>query len=713
MSKRKPVNRPGLKKSVPQPDSEGTMIFMRSHAAISWCRVLGAFFCAVGATVIVGVAPSSPVAAAGETWIDTLNSYRYAAGVQTVTADDSLNAGALNHSCYMQRNNIITHNENPALPGYTPNGAQAGRNGVLDVANIQDGAATPRQSIERLLSAPLHAMTMLSPYTSKVGYGACSEPSEIFAESYTLDVTSSTDYTVATPTTPIRFPAAGSTIAMNHYEGETPELVRVCNDTFRARSGTQMGIPAWVIMPQPVTGAVNVTWTQPDGTPMPTCVVTQTNAHDEAKSAIGNTGIVIFALYNQAPGNHTINVTAGTQATTWTYTTQPGAPLGAWTPRSHSGTVATTSMWAGGTTGPVGAASGYTPITPFRFADSRSNQRVTRLAAQTPVRLQISGQADLGADITAVSANFTAVGATQPGFLTVYDCSASVPEVSTLNYMAGGAVGNQAVTPLDPTGGLCLYAHTNTDIIVDINGTFAAGGTQLFNPVAPSRILDTRRSIKITPNAPLRISATQPGTGVPATAAAVALSVVATAPDTAGFLRITPCNTGSGVSNLNFDAGQTIANSVIVNTATGGDICIETHTPTHVIVDINGYFAAAGYRYQALRPTRVFDTRRAMWAGDPRFADGAWSVWKLAATGGIPANAKAVSVNLTSVSSPQAGYLTAWDCSTRQETSTVNYDPSRGATGNGAMLKLSDTGELCVFAHRATHVLLDINGVWI
>ena len=58
-------------------------------------------------------------------------------------------------------------------------------------------------------------------------------------------------------------------------------------------------------------------------------------------------------------------------------------------------------------------------------------------------------------------------------------------------------------------------------------------------------------------------------------------------------------------------------------------------------------------------------------------------------------------------------FLTAYPCGTRPNTSNVNIAPSQIATSNGAMVKLSSGGDLCIYSIRDVHVVVDINGVWL
>jgi hypothetical protein len=48
------------------------------------------------------------------------------------------------------------------------------------------------------------------------------------------------------------------------------------------------------------------------------------------------------------------------------------------------------------------------------------------------------------------------------------------------------------------------------------------------------------------------------------------------------------------VSNLNFSAGQVVANSVVAKASTGGKVCIFTTSATQLVVDRNGVFDQGG-----------------------------------------------------------------------------------------------------------------------
>jgi predicted AlkP superfamily phosphohydrolase/phosphomutase len=62
--------------------------------------------------------------------------------------------------------------------------------------------------------------------------------------------------------------------------------------------------------------------------------------------------------------------------------------------------------------------------------------------------------------------------------------------VSSVNFTTDQPVANAVIAPVSPDGHVCFFANVPTNLIVDVNGWFAAGAG--FNPVAPARVLDTR-----------------------------------------------------------------------------------------------------------------------------------------------------------------------------------------------------------------------------
>jgi extracellular elastinolytic metalloproteinase len=361
----------------------------------------------------------------------------------------------------------------------------------------------------------------------------------------------------------------------------------------------------------------------------------------------------------------------------------------------------------------------FQPITPFRFADSRSNLALGRLPANQQVRVPVAGRSGLPADITAISANFTGVGAPGAGYLTASNCAEADPSFSTLNYEADDGVPNQAIIPLSG-GELCLFSSQPTDIIIDVNGYVSPSATQIFVPVAPKRLFDSRATGQpLRPGQVLRVATEGSGSPAPSEAVAVAVNLTGVLPDQTGWIRAFPCDVAEpDVSSLNPRVGRARANSAIVPTAADGTICLTSNVTSHVIVDITGWFGdASGQRFVPISPIRLADTRQSHpelngGAGPVMVAPGRELRVQVAGTRGIAADVKAATLNLVAVGASDPGFVVAVPCGQPSDVSNLNFTGNVGAVANGANVKLDGSGAICVTTSVATHVLVDVTGVW-
>jgi len=285
--------------------------------------------------------------------------------------------------------------------------------------------------------------------------------------------------------------------------------------------------------------------------------------------------------------------------------------------------------------GPADASgSGFTAITPKRLIDSREGIGVPlgRVRPEAPVTLQVVGAGVRGIDGTemaipanavAAAINVTAVTPAGSGYVTVWPCGVSRPVVSTLNFNAGDIRANGAIAPLGAGGTLCFYAHASTDLVVDVVGWFTAGATQAssgFASAVPERWVDTREGLgsptPIRPSQPLQIQVTgrQMNVGgqivtIPADAESVSMNITAVDPAAGGFATVWPCGTTRPLAaNLNYPPGRVTANNVTATIGAGGSVCVYTHSDTHFVVDVTGWFNRTD-TYAAIVPDRVVDTR--------------------------------------------------------------------------------------------------------
>jgi len=203
------------------------------------------------------------------------------------------------------------------------------------------------------------------------------------------------------------------------------------------------------------------------------------------------------------------------------------------------------------------------------------------------------------ANATAAILNLTTTNSTAASVMSAYPAGTAIPATSNLNFAAGQTVPNLVVVPIGANGSVSVYnKNGRTDAVADLMGYFTPGtgtGSTLDTGV-PTRVLDTRSAIGVGTTTPVgpHSSVTLTLPGLPAGATAVILNVTVTAPTTAGVLTVYP---GAGAapttSNLNFAAGETVPNLVVVAVTNGQVSFANLGSGTvHVVADLFGAYVS-------------------------------------------------------------------------------------------------------------------------
>lgn len=668
------------------------------------CNIVAAAVVLASAVLVASGAERVSADVAGDDWLSTVNTYRAMSGLQPVGENTTWSAEGRAHSCYMLQNGIA-HDEIEGRPGYTVGGDIAGNSG--NVAVSSSISATARDHVELWMTGPFHAIGVLRHNLRTSGFGLCAESDTPtgWHSGATLDVIRGIDAAAPRPSTPILFPGDGATVPLHSFITEFPNPLSMCGWTGGA------GLPLIAMLPNDVSSA-DSSITGPNG-PIATCTLHKGNVSDATARSIldGDNAVVVMPRDVLADGVYTTTVNSNGGDVTWSFTVDRDAPL------SSSGMDLAAVTGGATDTSPVGGEVRFEPVAPYRLVDSRLEQGTTRLRANKVTKISVAP-----ADVMAVSANFVAVGPDGSGFITAYNCTETRPEVSTLNFRPGEVVANQAVVPLD-AGKMCLYSLVSTDVVIDVNGFFHGGATSTFTPETPERLLDSRAAgqQRLAAGVPLELQVAGANRAAPADATGVSLNVTVEQPSASGYLKVYPCGlpAGTEISTINYAAGEIRPNSVVVPVDGSGRVCVLSLVATDVIVDYTGYFSDAdGLGFQPLAPIRMFDSRSTNRAlndstNGARVAGGDEVRLKIAGTRGVPAGATAVSLNLTAAEPLDASFLTVYPCGKPPSTSTVNILPSQGAAANGAMIKLSADGEVCVYTLNPTHIIVDVNGVYL
>lgn len=364
----------------------------------------------------------------------------------------------------------------------------------------------------------------------------------------------------------------------------------------------------------------------------------------------------------------------------------------------------------------------FVPVTPCRVADTRNPNGPFGgpfLAGGNSRAFSIPNSAcGIPATAQAYSVNITVVPHGQLGYLTVFPCGETQPFVSTLNSYDGRIKAGAAIVPAGTGGAICFFVNNDTELVLDTDGYFvpAANTSALaFYPVTPCRLVDTRLANGalggpiLAGNASRSFPILSSSCNVPSTAQAYSLNFTAVPSGALGYLTTWPAGqTQPFVSTLNAPTGTLTANGAIVQAGTNGDISVFVTGDSHLVIDINGYFAppsAGGLSLYNLVPCRVLDTR--IPAGSPPFV-GTLNVNVAASGCGAPVSAQSYVLNATVVPPGTLGYLALWAQGAAQPfVSTLNaWDGT--VTSNMAIVPTSN-GSISAFAVNPTQLVLDIS----
>ena len=266
-------------------------------------------------------------AQAAPDWLDYINLIRGRANLPPVTEDPALSAGAVKHANYVIVNGQLVHAENPAAPGYSPEGDRAGRNG-----NVHGGPLgfTYRDAIDGWMAGPFHGMGILDPRLTRVGFGLVSDPTRpgFLQTGATLDVISGIDRSL-TPAFPIMYPADGKTVPILTFTDELPNPLLPCpgfTPTTGATIFLQLGqAPA----------VTDHRLTRADGAAVESCMYTGDRyTHPEAawqtlgRSILtGRNAVVIIPKAPLTPGVYRVSVMNNGASVQWSFTVAGPDPI--------------------------------------------------------------------------------------------------------------------------------------------------------------------------------------------------------------------------------------------------------------------------------------------------------------------------------------------------------------------------------------------------
>ena len=404
-------------------------------------------------------------------------------------------------------------------------------------------------------------------------------------------------------------------------------------------------------------------------------------------------------------------------------------------------TLATDNVISGHATPFVSKSGSYHALTPTRIVDTRPGHvgPVGSLTSGGGYNYQIAGLGGIPSNAIAITANVTVTGQTAAGWLYLGPTVDAAPIASTITFPVGDNRANGVTVALSPQGTVGAWfgagGGKTTYLIIDVTGYFLAGtagttGAAGAGYVAfgPHRVLDTRPGAGNTGlsgpfvNGQHRLIQIAGVAGLPRSGiVAVTGNITVVKPSAQGYVTLGPDPIDTpGPSTINFKAGDTRANNVVVPVNPDGTLSAvyigSGKATVNLVLDISGYFTTSGgAQYHTLDPARIMDSRSDIGVSGPFAAKKARTL-QVTGHGGVPAGAVAITANLTVTNQTFGGFAAVGPkINASTNFSNLNF-PVRDNRANGVTIPLARDGTLAVIyvapAGQTTNLLLDVTGYY-
>jgi len=263
--------------------------------------------------------------------------------------------------------------------------------------------------------------------------------------------------------------------------------------------------------------------------------------------------------------------------------------------------------------------------------------------------------------------------------------------------------------------GFSLWASATARWTYKFAATYSPVAGSLIT-VTPFRALDTRTSSIVAKDSTVSFQVAGRN-GIPAKVSAVVFNLTVAEARSFGFVTAYASGTTRpDASNLNFDKGQIVANSVTVPVGADGKVTLFNRSTgaTHLIADISGYYregipTAAG-AFQSIDPKRFLDTR-----STTAVAPDTARAFQVAGANGLPPTVSAVVLNLTVAEAKSNGFITAYPSGVnRPDASNVNFAAGQ-IIPNSVTVPVGPDGKVMLYnrSNGATHLIADVSGYYL
>ncbi|WP_315098318.1 hypothetical protein [uncultured Cellulomonas sp.] len=428
---------------------------------------------------------------------------------------------------------------------------------------------------------------------------------------------------------------------------------------------------------------------------------------------------VVASATSAADGSFAIPVTCANMSAT-TRTTDPSGFYGPRYGGAGTDVESGSGFWLGGNGEDVAqdrsvrltAPGRLVPVEPTRVIDTREDAEGP-LGPGEVARFLLD---ELPDHTVAVVLNLTATqGTASTSFVSALSYQYAEPRTSVINSSAGRDVANLVTVPVSrysESGVYEVVLYNNagyTHLVADLQGIYSSDEGAGFQPIAPTRVLDTRDSSPLGPRGTRSLVLAGPGKVAPADAVAAAVTITSTrATARTSYVSAYPSDATDGPSTsvLNAYQNDDIPNLAIVPLGPDGALTLyNDQGSTDIVVDVVGWFVESGgadyYPIEARRAvgSRTVDTGRVLeFTADSAQVE-------------VRDDAVAMSLNLTTASASKLSYLTVYPTgTTRPFASNANARPGADIA-TGVLTRLGAGAAFSVYNNSGDVLaLVDVSG---
>ncbi|MGH8867301.1 MAG: PQQ-dependent sugar dehydrogenase [Actinomycetes bacterium] len=365
----------------------------------------------------------------------------------------------------------------------------------------------------------------------------------------------------------------------------------------------------------------------------------------------------------------------------------------------------------------------FVPVAPTRLMNTATGYHTTRakIGAGGTRDLTLAGRFGVPSDATSAVVTLTTRNATTSTALKAYPSGTSTPTPNTLYAKDSRATATSTVVKLGSNGALRLRnSNGSTDVSVDLQGYYLprSPGTT-YAPLTPTRLINTATGFNTT-KAKISAGGTRDITlagnyDVPTDATAAVVTLTARNATTSTALKAYPGGTASpDASVLHAHNGRALASTTVVKIGSNGAIRVRnTAGSVDVVADLQGYYLprSPGTTYTPLAPKRLINTTTGFNTSQSKIGAGDTRDIALAGSNGVPGDATAAVVTLTSRNATTSTALKAYPSDASTPTPDTLYAHDGRATATTTVVKIGSNGAIRLRnSNGSVDVVADLQG---